>query len=458
MPRRSVLTPAQLAALCALPTTEVEMARQYTLDDRDLAVIRQRRGAQNRLGFGIQLCYLRYPGQAMRLGTVPPDGLVTFVAQQVGAPPSCWAAYAQRDETRREHALEIQAAFGYRPFTAEEYRRLRGLLMELALQTNKAVVIAQALLERLRRERIIVPPAGVIDRCYAEVLARDTRLFYQRLTEGLDAAQRERLDQLLLPRESTRTLLLTWLRQPPGEAKARHILTHLDRLQTMRTIDLPAGLDRVVHQSRLSHLAREGAQMSVQHLRDLEDTRRYATLVAVLLDTQATVLDQVLEMHDRVIGKLFADAKRKHTEAFHDQGRAINEKVRLYVRVGHALIQARQVGADPFAAIETVLPWETFTQSIAEAEQLAQPAAFDPLPLIADGYRQVHRYAPRLLQSVPFKAAPAARHVLDGIDALKAIHLANARTGSQRRADGLCQAALGAPGVHAGRGHRPPLL
>src|SRR5215813_1088495 len=145
---------------------------------------------------------------------------------------------------------------------------------------------------------------------------------------------------------------------------------------------MPAGLDQAVHQSRLSHLAREGAQMSAQHLRDLEDTRRYATLVAVLLDTHATVLDQILEMQDRVMGKLFADAKRKHTEAFHDQGRAINATVRLYARVGHALIQAREVGADPFAAIEAVIPWQTFTQSLTDAEQLAQPTAFDSLPLI----------------------------------------------------------------------------
>ena len=41
------------------------MARYYTFDDRDVAIIRKRRGAQNRLGFAIQLCHLRYPGQTM---------------------------------------------------------------------------------------------------------------------------------------------------------------------------------------------------------------------------------------------------------------------------------------------------------------------------------------------------------------------------------------------------------
>ncbi len=427
MPRRSALTAAQLAALLAPPVTAPDIARHYTLEERELALIRQRRGAQNRLGFALQLCFLRYPGQAMAPEMEPPADILAFVARQVRVPPASWVEYARRDETRREHASALQAAFGYRPFTIAEYRRQRGALTALALQTNNAVAIAEALLETLRADRIIVPSARVIDRCCAEALARGTRLFYRRLTEGLDAAHRARLDRLLAPRGDARTLLLTWLRQPPGEATARHILVHLDRLETMRAVGLPTDLERAVHQRRLVQLAREGAQMSAQHLRDRAETRRYATLVAVLLDTQATVTDQILEMHDRMIGKLFSEAKRTHLHAFQEQGKAINEKVRLYARVGHALIDARQSGTDPFAAIEAVVPWATFTQRITGADQLAQPAAFDHLPLIADGYRQVRRYAPRLLDCVAFHAAPVAHTILEGIDTLRAMHQANAR-------------------------------
>jgi hypothetical protein len=312
MPRRSLLTAAQLETLFAFPVTAVAIARHYTFDERDLAIIGQRRGAHNRLGFAVQLCYLRYPGQALAPDRPPPDNLLAYVSQQLGAKPSSWAKYAQRDETRREHALELQAAFGYRPFTAVEYRRHRGTLTQLALQTNKGVVIAQQLIEMLRKNHIIVPPARVIDRLCTEALARGTRLFYQRLTDSLESEHRARLDRLLTSREDARTIVLTWLLKPPGGATARNILTHLDRLQEIREVGLTAAIERAVHQGRLSQLAREGAQMSVQHLRDLEDTRRYATLVAVLLDTQATVIDQILEMNDRIIGKLFTEAKRKH--------------------------------------------------------------------------------------------------------------------------------------------------
>ena len=326
MPRRSLFTAVQLDTLLAFPATATEIARHYTFDERDLSIIRQRRGAHNRLGFAVQLCYLRYPGYAMAPDETPPKELLSYVSKQLPKESASWSEYAKRDETRREHVLELQAAFGYSAFTAAEYRQQGRTLTELALQTNKGIAIAQQFVETLRKSRIIVPPVRVIDRLCAEAIARGTRLFYQRLTEGLNSEHRQRLDQLLTPRDDTRTIVLTWLRQSPGEAKARCILIHLDRLHTIRFVGLSDGLERTVHQSRLTQLAREGAQVSVQHLRDLDEARRYATLTALLLDTQATVIDQILDLNDRIIGKLFADAKRKHAETFHNQGKAINEK------------------------------------------------------------------------------------------------------------------------------------
>jgi Domain of unknown function (DUF4158) len=284
MPLKAVLSPDHLAALTALPSAEHDLRLHYTLSENDLSVIRSKRGRHNRLGFAIQLCYLRFPGQAITLEAEPPTELLAHVAQQIQVDPDAWTEYAARDETRREHAIELQSIFGYRPFTIAEYRGLRGWLTDLALQTNKASVLAEELIESLRRQRIIVPAVTMIDRLCAEALARGGRLLYQRLTQSLDGDCCTKLDALLLPREDLRTVVLTWLRRPPGEPKARNVLAHLDRLHRIREVNLPTKVGQAVHQGRLAKLAREGAQMSAQHLRDLENRRRHATLIAVLLD------------------------------------------------------------------------------------------------------------------------------------------------------------------------------
>jgi len=155
--------------------------------------------------------------------------------------------------------LELQAAFGYRPFTRGEYRRLRGPLTELALQTAKGPLLTQHLIELLRQAQIILPTTPVLDRLCGEALTRGTRLLHRRLTEALDAARVAELDRLLVPAEGTRTIPLTWLRQPPGEPNAKHVLEHLERLARLRAVGLSADRDRMVHQGRLTQLAREGS-------------------------------------------------------------------------------------------------------------------------------------------------------------------------------------------------------
>ena len=451
MPRKAVLSAAQQVALTALPTAEHDLRLHYTLSENDLSIIRSKRGPHNRLGFAIQLCYLRFPGQAMTLEAEPPAELLAHVAQQIQVAPDAWPEYAARDETRREHALELQSVFGYRPFTIAEYRRLRGWLTDLALQTNKALALAEELIESLRGKRIIVPAVTMIDRLCAEALARGGKLLYQRLTQLLDGEGCAKLDALLLPREDLRTVVLTWLRQPPGEPKARNVLAHLDRLHRIREVKLPANLGQAVHQSRLAQLAREGAQMSAQHLRDLENRRRHATLIAVLLDTEATITDQTLDMHDRIVGRMFNEAKRKHEQGFAESGKAINEKVRLYVRVGHALIDARQKGLDPYAAIESVVAWDSFTRSVDEAERLAQPESFDHLHLLAESYDQVRRYAPVLLETFDFRAAPAAAHLMAAINTLRVMNRSNARKLLDDAPTSFLRKTLAAVRPHGGR-------
>jgi len=79
---------------------------------------------------------------------------------------------------------------------------------------------------------------------------------------------------------------------------------------------LPEGIERQVHQNRLLKLAREGGQMTAQHLRDLEATRRYATLVTIVLEAKATVIDEIVDLHDPIIGAVFNRAKHRHEQQF----------------------------------------------------------------------------------------------------------------------------------------------
>lgn len=427
MPRRSLLTPTERTDLLAFPITDDELILYYTFSESDLSVIRQRRGNHNRLGFAVQLCYLRYPGLALPTDAEPPAPLLALVSRQIHIEPGIWPQYAQRPETRREHLAELQAWLNRTTFTIADYRRFLHQLAELAQQTDRGIVLAEALVDMMRQQRIILPALDVIERLCSEALTRGTHQVYKALTTPLSDHHRRTLDRLLTLREDTKGSELTWLRQPPGLPKPKHILAHLERLKAIQKQWLPDGLEHVIHQNRLLKLAREGGQMTGQHLRDLEPVRRYATLVAVILDTRTTLIDEIIDQHDRFMGTLFNKAKRNHADRFLQSGRAINDKVLLYQRIGRALLDARQSGSDPFAAIEAIVPWNEFSESITEAEKLAQPEDFDFLALVGDGFNQLRRYTPSLLDALTMKAAPAARELLTGVEVLKDMNIRQAR-------------------------------
>lgn len=44
----------------------------------------------------------------------------------------------------------------------------------------------------------------------------------------------------------------------------------------------------------------------------------------------ATVTDELIDLHNRILGKLFNAAKNKHQRQFQASGKVINDKVRLY--------------------------------------------------------------------------------------------------------------------------------
>ncbi|MEM5461154.1 hypothetical protein VSR69_41150 [Paraburkholderia phytofirmans] len=113
-------------------------------------------------------------------------------------------------------------------------------------------------------------------------------------------------------------------------------------MQAIRALGLPPDIGRNIHQNRLLRLAREGGQTAVYQIEGYETDRRHATLVAILLDTAATLTDEILNLHDRLIGSFFTKAKHKYKKHFAAEGNAVNDKVRLYAKVGAALIAAKE--------------------------------------------------------------------------------------------------------------------
>jgi TnpA family transposase len=145
---RVLLSPSQRQELFAVPAnlTEQALVKQYTFSATDLTLIRQQREEHNRLGFGVQLAYFRFPGRALQAGESPPAALLSYVAAQLHLSPVAFRRYAQRDTTRRQHARKIQQYLSLCQLTPQDEKELQTLVLPVALQTGSAVAVVTALL------------------------------------------------------------------------------------------------------------------------------------------------------------------------------------------------------------------------------------------------------------------------------------------------------------------------
>ncbi len=424
MARRQQLTETQVADLFDPPTEQRELVRHYTLSAADLAAVRRCRGDHNRLGHALMLCYLRFPGRALRAGEHPPAALLGFVAEQVEILPGAISDYLAGERTRQHQSVECQDQLGLRPFGKRAAAELMGTLLPQAIENDRLAFLAGLVMETCRQRGIVVPSVAGMERLCGQLRHDAREEVHRRLAHSLSVEQRRRLDALTGRRSETGQSWLTWLRQMPEAAKPASMLGLIERLKHVRGVGIEPSRGQLVHQARLAQLAREAGRTTVQHVASYERQRRHATLVATSLDLSASLTDQAISLFDRLVGAMFRKAEGRHARAFQADARAINEKVRLYARVGTALIAAQEAKQDAYGAIKKVIPWERFCATVAEAEALARPEEFDAYESLGEHYAGVRRWAPAFLEAFEFQGVPAAASLMRAIEVLRSANRA----------------------------------
>src|SRR5579859_2281179 len=199
MPTRELLSSAQRTQFLCIPSdmSEQMQARYYTFSDDELDLIKQHRRNHNRLGFAVQLAYLRFPGRNWAANEEVSPLILSSVANQLKIDPTCIALYGQdREATRYEHLAELEKVCGFRPFTKREYRELAVWLLPIARKTDAGTVLVSSLIEEMRSRKIIIPALSTVERLGWETRRRAER-------SGVSATDR-RADRLATnPTQST---------------------------------------------------------------------------------------------------------------------------------------------------------------------------------------------------------------------------------------------------------------
>lgn len=395
-----------------------DLGTYYTFSQHDLDIINKHRREHNRLGFAVQLAILRYPGWSLSDLKHIPDSVISYIAKQVGVAPDVFPLYAQREPTRREHMEEIRQTYGYRNFTLREYRFLSNIMLNFSFENGNSMYLIRVALDELRKQKIIIPGMTTIERVVWEVKQRAEEKIYRMLISSLTVEQVYKLENILSPMPESNKTYLAWLREIPGTSSPDAFLKIIEKLEYIRKAQLQIDT-KGIHPNRLRQLSKIGARYEPHSFRRFDDPKKYATLVAYLLDLTQDLTDQAFEIHDRQVLQLHSKGRKAQEEIQKQNGKSINEKVVHYADLGAALIKARDEGIDPFIALETVMPWDQLVASVEEAKRLARPIDYDYLDLLEKKFYTLRKYTPTLLKTLEFRSTKSAESLMKAIDVIR---------------------------------------
>jgi hypothetical protein len=432
MPRLTLLSPEQRTRLFGIPTDPAEMATHYVLNSEDLALIRAKRRASNRLGFTVQLCALRHPGRPLDPSEVPPAPLLAFVANQLNVDPRVFAEYAQRAETRREHLQELQRVLHLRSFRLSDWRACLQVGADAAWATDRGEPILKAMLAHLRAEGVLVPAAAVLERIGLAARARARQRVFQVLAEGLTDAAHDALEKLLTSDPALRRSRFAWPRDYAESPAPTNLLALLDRLEYVRALGIDAARARRIHPARLGRLLTEATVMTVQHIADLEPARRTAILVAQSADLKTRLADATLAMFEKYIGSLFSKAQNRDERRFQATKRDVAKALLLFRRTIAALKQAQATGEDGVVVVDREVGLKRLDDALPIIGAVAEVADQDILVTAAERYSVLRRFSPRFLTAFRFESNLPHDPVLAAVELLKAMDRDGARALSKR--------------------------
>lgn len=418
------LTPQERQAYDTVPSeiSHREVNQFFTLTPDDLAEVRKGRGKALRFGFALRLCQLRWLGFFPDQVTAAPAPALQCLSEQLHLASEVLRGYPEQGPIRWVHMTRIREHLGYREFGSLRETTTKWLL-PLALEHDFARGLLDALIDHLRRAKIVRPGISRLERLVTEVRDQANAQVLKIVEEQLTEDQRRGLDALLKAPEGSGLSRFQWLKAAPPQATAKHLLEWLEKIATCRSL----GADHLdltrLHPNRVKLLARRARQKTSLPIARGAAPERDALLACFLHEALRDLTDQAVEMQAQLVERVFRRAERKRDTEFAEKGKAINDKVLLLERVGRVILNEAEVpDLEVRRTVYQRVSKERLTQALAEITILAQPADFNPLAYAARSHSYLRQFTPQFLATLHFRSDCSTDALLEAITFMRQVN------------------------------------
>jgi TnpA family transposase len=400
------------------PPTPDELSRCFHIHDGDRALITQKRGNHNRLGFALQLVTVRFLGIFLEDPLEVPPSIVQMVAKQLEILNFVNLHEYRAGKQRWEHKFEICMNYGYQEITDPRmgFRFIRWLYALCWTGTNRPSVLFDRAKIWLLTNKVLLPGVSVLERIVARVRNRSEERLWRILGKSITPEQKRSLKNLLIVPEGKRGSLLDKLRWGPNRVSAPAFVYALKRIETVNNLGISISIVSQIPPSRLTSLARFAMVSKITAIIRLPPAKQLATLVAFMHCLKATALDDALDVLDMLLRDLFSRAIREDKKKRLRTLKDLDQASTLLAKACQIFIDPSLADAESRQTLFTKIPRETLLKTIKEVEELVRPPDDVFYQELIARYRHVRRFLVPLLKGLHFDSNAVGKPVVAALN------------------------------------------
>ncbi|NJM53067.1 MAG: DUF4158 domain-containing protein [Blastocatellia bacterium] len=350
-----------------------DLIAHFTLNDSDERQIPHHASESNRLGFALQLLLLRFLGFHLTDLQSLPKTVVDFVATQIEVEADVINSYGEREQTRTDHQRQIEKYLGFRHPSETDLARIEKWLLERALEHDRPTLLLQLLCERFLQEKIVRPGFSVVERMVATARNSAETAIFERLEVIIDDILSQGLDELLQSPQPSHPTPLAWLRQSATSNTPKSILGGLQKLSKLQKWEVGNWNLSAINPNRRKQLAQIGFRSTAQALSRMNKIRRYPILLAFLSQLYEEVLDELVEIFDRLLAAISSRSERQLVQIKQEIASLAGDNIKILREMVSILIDPNISDQDVRPAIHQKFPETKLQSTFIECEKIIEP-------------------------------------------------------------------------------------
>jgi hypothetical protein len=367
-----------------------------------LAEISRRRRKNNRLGFAYQLASVRL---AHRFPTEAPFEIVvellSFVSVQLNMPVDVIEAYKGRRQTIAEHRTVITLYLGLNRFGDVSTEPLEQYLFQEASRLEQTGPLLMQAKRFLREANILFPADDTLRRLIITQRQAARAHIYKRISNGIPPDLKQRLDNLLVAGERSRTPFFV-LKQPPGRPTPKAMLRLAEKLKVIQSTGVHAVDFEWLNNNYQRSLTRYAARCSADRLRNLQPPRRYAVLVCFLRQTYRNTIDYMIDMHHKLMTAVYTRAQEDIDRQAKKQRRKIRSALSSFHLLGRLLLDNEINDVQLRDAVFGKIDRKTLADQVESVKIWLTGKYSHIFNLVVQCFSYLRQFAPSLINGLDF--------------------------------------------------------